>query len=406
MGFWLPEGGAARWRGGHLYVGEKQAVALVRAQGTPLYAYSARTIRQKYAGYLRAFSGCDALVAFAVKACPNAGVLRTLARLGAGMDVVSGGELGRALAVGVPGERIVYSGVGKMREEIKEALRAGILAFNVESEGELELIAELSGKLHRAARVSFRLNPGVDAGTLKGITTGRHADKFGLTAREVLRLAGRICRMHRNMKLTGLSMHIGSQLTRLAPLGRSLGCLRETAARIYKEHGLMLDFLDAGGGLGVAYRFGERVPSVEDYARTVLQELGPGRAPYPVRIIVEPGRSIAADAGVLLATVLYIKTRGARRFLILDAGMNDLMRPALYGAHHEIVPAHTGRRERMQKFDVVGPLCESTDTFAAGRLLPASLKPGDVVAILSAGAYGASMAGTYNSRQLPREIVI
>lgn len=367
--------------------------------GTPFYCYSAQTLRENFGRYREHFSPERALVCFAVKANSNQSVLKLLAGQGAGADVVSGGELKRALLAGIPADRIVFSGVAKTAEEMAYALEQGIFQFNVESEPELERLNGVALSMGLRAAVAFRVNPDIDAGTHEKITTGKAVNKFGIPwtrAPEVYRRASQLA----GIRLQGVAMHIGSQLTELAPFRKAFACLAELT-RSLREQGQEITVLDIGGGLGICYNDGApRPPSLQSYAemaREILDPLG-------CRIVVEPGRSVAGEAGVLVSEVIYVKEGEGVRFLIIDAGMNDLMRPSLYDAYHEIVPvAETDGP--LAACDVVGPICETGDTFVRGVDLPA-LAAGDLVAIKNAGAYGAVMSGTYNTRALVPEVMV
>ncbi len=369
--------------------------------GTPAYVYSTATLAHHYQSFVQAFAPREVSVAYAVKANGSLAVLATLARLGAGADTVSEGEIRRALAAGVPASRIVFSGVGKTDAELAFALNAGVREINIESEPELHRLAAIAAAKGRRPTVALRINPDVGAGGHAKITTGSDDNKFGISSAETLRLYAEAC-SHPQFDVAGLACHIGSQITDLAPLRTAFAAMADLVARIRAE-GLPVRRLDLGGGLGVAYGDGPEPPSPADYARVVLETVGG----LGVELAFEPGRLIAANAGVLLARVIQVHARpGGRRFLVLDAAMNDLLRPALYDAHHAIRPLHRrleGAPERL--YDVVGPVCETGDTFARARLLP-ELAAGDLVALLTAGAYGASMSSEYNSRPLVPEVLV
>ncbi len=370
--------------------------AIAKAVGTPTYVYSAATLRRHYQAMDRAFGERAHLVCYSVKACSTLGVLSLLAREGSGFDIVSGGELYRALAAGALPERIVYSGVGKTAEEITYALDQGILAFNVESEDELTAIASIARRRRARAAVTLRVNPGIGAKTHHHIDTGRSHTKFGIP----LARAAEIYRRHRKtagLRFVGVDCHIGSQMTELGPLTRAV----KEAAALYRTllaEGFALELLDVGGGLGITY-VRETPPEPADYAAAVVRAAGD----LPARLIVEPGRVVVGNAGLLLTRVVYLKDGVGRRFAIVDAGMNDLIRPALYEARHDIAPVKQAAKSRA--FDVVGPICESADVFARGARLPA-LERGDLLAIMSAGAYGMSMGSNYNSRPRPAEVLV
>lgn len=367
--------------------------------GTPLYCYSADTIRERFGAYHEHFGGSSGLVCYAVKANSNQAVIRMLGSLGAGADVVSGGELRRALQAGIPAERIVFSGVAKTGGEMRTALEAGILQFNVESEQELERLNEVALSLGRSAPVAFRVNPDIDAHTHEKITTGRSINKFGIASDRVSAVYARAAALP-GIRVQGIATHIGSQLTELEPFEKAFRYHAELTARLRAE-GHHIEVLDVGGGLGIDYRDGSaRPPALADLAALAHEVLDP----LGCRILVEPGRSVVGEAGVLVARVVYVKTGGSVRFLILDAGMNDLLRPSLYDAHHEIVAVCEKSGEPL-KCDVVGPICETGDTFARGIELP-RLEAGDLVALRNAGAYGAVMASTYNTRALIAEVLV
>ena len=370
------------------------------AVGTPFYAYSATTIRERIGMLQIALRGMDAHICYAVKANPNLGLLKLMGDAGIGADIVSVGELRRALRAGIPPARIVFSGVGKHEDELFEALAVGVGRYNVESRDELELLQQLAARQEAVAHVAVRINPGVDAGTHAKISTGRAQDKFGVSAGEARTWfadAGRFT----NLRLDGLHVHIGSQILQPAPFREAL---QRIAAlwRELREAGHAIDSIDVGGGLGVCYRAGHDRPlPVGDYVAIVREALDG----FDGRILFEPGRYLVADAGMLVTRVIRVKRGDGRDFLVLDAAMNDLQRPALYGAWHDIVPLHDDAARGQAVYDVVGPVCETGDTFARERAMPAC-RAGDLVAIAGAGAYGASMASTYNSRPLPAELLL
>ena len=374
--------------------------ALAEKVGTPFYCYSTATLERHYRVFAESFPK-GTLVAFSVKANGNIGVLKTLARLGAGADVVSGGELRRALHVGIPGERIVFSGVGKTRAEMKLALEAGIYQFNVESEPELEALSEVASAMGKTAPITFRINPDVDPKTHAKITTGTAETKFGVPwsrARAAYARAGAL----KGIKVVGIDVHIGSQIVDLEPFERAFGKVVQLAMQL-RADGHEISRLDLGGGLGVPYILNnEPPPDPSAYGRMATKVTGG----LGCQLILEPGRLIAANAGILVARVLYIKRGEEKTFAILDAGMNDLIRPALYDSHHEIVrvdePSPDAARRR---YDVVGPVCETSDIFAADRDLP-ELKSGGLVAILTTGAYGAVMSSAYNARPPAPEVLV
>jgi diaminopimelate decarboxylase len=389
------------YRQGALHAEDVDLRRLADEVGTPFYCYSSATLERHYQVFAEAFADTDALVCYAMKANSNQAVLRTLARLGAGMDIVSEGELRRALAAGVPGERIVFSGVGKTRAEMAFALDSRTLCFNVESEPELEALSEVALSKGMQAPVSIRINPDVDAKTHRKISTGRSENKFGIPigrAREVYAHAARM----KGIAITGVDMHIGSQITDLEPFDNAAALLAELARDLMAD-GHRLHHIDLGGGLGVPYREdNEPPPDPQAYARIIkrhTRDLG-------LRLVFEMGRMIAGNAGVLVTRVVYVKQGADRTFLIVDAAMNDLIRPTLYDAHHDIKPvAEPGRDAARMVADVVGPVCETGDYLALSRDMPAA-RAGDLLAIMTAGAYGAVQANTYNTRLLVPEVLV
>lgn len=378
-------------------------VALTRladAVGTPFYCYSTATLTRHYRVFAEAFAGEKALVCYAVKANSNQAVLRTLADLGAGMDIVSAGELARALAAGVPGHKIVFSGVGKTREEMAAALDAGILCFNLESEPELEALSEVAQSRGQVAPVSVRVNPDVDARTHAKISTGKSENKFGIPisrAREVYAHAAKLP----GIVVRGVDMHIGSQITDLEPFDNAAALLAELA-RDLMAAGHKLHHIDFGGGLGIPYRHDDPPPpDPKAYAEVITRHTrGLG-----LELVFEIGRMIAGNAGILVTRVVYVKHGEGKTFVIVDAGLNDLIRPTLYEAHHDIIPVVRAADAGTITADVVGPVCESGDYLALGRRLP-EVKAGDLLAVMTAGAYGAVQACTYNTRPLVPEVLV
>jgi diaminopimelate decarboxylase len=392
-----PAPDAFAYREGLLHAEAVPLDAIAAEVGTPCYVYAANAIRARYHALQRAFAHRDALVCYALKANSNLAVVRLLANAGAGADTVSGGEVRRALAAGVPPRRIVLAGVAKTDDEIRLALAEGILQLNVESVPELRRIGEIAAGMGRTAPVALRVNPDVAAGTHDRISTGRRDDKFGIAydrAREAYALAAGL----EGIEPVGLHLHIGSQITRLEPFGqayaRGVDLFRDLRAA-----GIPLRRLDLGGGFGVRYRDERPIDPAELAALVDRVTAG-----LDCALILEPGRYLVAEAGVLVARVTYVKETDARRFLLLDAGMNTLIRPMLYGAHHEILPVRRSA-DAPAPVDVAGPICESTDVFARDRLLP-PLRAGDLVAFTGAGAYGAVMASDYNSRPRAAEILV
>lgn len=381
-----------------LHCDDVDLAGLADRVGTPFYCYSAAAIRARFGAY-REYFGEGGLVCYAVKANSNQAVLRLLAGLGAGADVVSAGELQRALEAGIPAERIVFSGVAKTADEMRYALEKGIFQFNVESEPELEQLDAVARSLGTRAPVAFRINPDIDARTHEKITTGKAVNKFGVPASRALEVYARAAALP-GIRVQGIATHIGSQLTQLEPFEQAFHAHAELC-RALRAAGHDISVLDVGGGLGIDYHDGAAPPpALADYAalaRRILDPLG-------CRVLVEPGRSVVGEAGVLVSRVIYVKQGEQTRFLIIDAGMNDLLRPSLYGARHEILPLRRGAAE-LRPHDVVGPICETGDTFARGLELP-PLAAGDLVAIGNAGAYGAVMASTYNTRPLVPEVLV
>lgn len=375
---------------------------IVEAVGTPVYVYSSATLERHYTVLRDALTGeglKDPLIAFAVKANSNVAVLRTLASLGAGADVVSEGEVRRALAAGVPPERIVFSGVGKTEGEIAFAVETGVAEINVESEPELHLVNRVAQQIGKRATVAIRVNPDVEAGGHAKISTGKADNKFGVSFSEAERLYANASNMA-GVRPAGVACHIGSQITDLAPMEAAFGKMRGLVERL-KGEGLSVERLDLGGGLGVPYFNQPEPPGVVAYA-AMIRRVTKG---LDVQLAFEPGRMIAANAGVLVARVNHVNERPeGRKFLVLDAAMNDLLRPAMYDAYHDIRPV-APRAGAPVTYDVVGPVCETGDTFTRDRALP-PLEAGDLVAFMSAGAYGAAMASEYNSRLLVPEVLV
>lgn len=389
------------YQSGSLHAEDVALADIAATVGTPFYCYSAATLTRHYRLFTGALSPLPHLVCFAIKSLSNLAVLKLLGDLGAGMDVVSGGEYRRAKAAGVPGDRIVFSGVGKTREEMRLALDGGIRQFNVESEPELLALSEVAASLGRRAPIAIRVNPDVDAKTHEKIATGKKENKFGIPiarAREVYALAATLP----GIEVMGVDVHIGSQLTELAPFEAAFTLVRELTLAL-RADGHSIRRLDLGGGLGIPYtRSNEAPPLPMDYGAMIKRVLGD----LEVEIEIEPGRLISGNSGVLVSRVIWVKQGEGRDFLILDAAMNDLVRPSMYGAHHDIVAvAEPPAGAPTQPYDVVGPVCETGDTFAKARELPL-LAEGDLVAFRSAGAYGAVMASEYNSRPLVPEVLV
>ncbi|MDX1781213.1 MAG: diaminopimelate decarboxylase [Thalassovita sp.] len=389
------------YKDGALYA-EDVPVAEIAAQvGTPFYCYSTATLLRHFRLFDEALAGLNHVVCYAMKAASNQAILKTLAEAGAGMDVVSGGEYARAIAAGVPGDRIVFSGVGKTREEMRAALEGGIRQFNLESEPEMEALNEVALSMGVQAPVAVRVNPDVDAKTHAKIATGKSENKFGIPiarAREVYARAADLP----GLRVVGIDVHIGSQLTDLEPFRLAYRKVAELTQAL-REDGHDIHRLDLGGGLGIPYaRSNEAPPLPIEYGTMIREELGH----LGCEIEIEPGRLIAGNAGIMVSRVVYVKSGEGRDFLILDGAMNDLVRPAMYEAHHDIIPViEPAAGAEQQPYDIVGPVCETGDTFAKQRMMP-PLAAGDLVAFRSAGAYGAVMASEYNTRPLIPEVLV
>ncbi|CCB63288.1 MULTISPECIES: diaminopimelate decarboxylase [unclassified Hyphomicrobium] len=390
-----------QYKSGLLHAEDVSLARIADEVGTPFYCYSTATLVRHYEVLSKAFKGQNALICFAVKANSNQAVLKTMARLGAGMDVVSEGELRRARAAGVPASKIIFAGVGKTRGEMAYALEEGILGFNVESEPELKALSEVANAMGRTASIAIRVNPDVDAKTHAKISTGKAENKFGVPYADARRLYAEAAKLP-GIKISGIHMHIGSQITDLAPF-RDAFRLMADLARDLKGDGLGLEHLDIGGGLGVPYRGANDIPPTPDeYAAVVKETLGP----LGLKIVMEPGRMIVGNAGVLVTKVTYVKEGTDKTFTIIDAAMNDLIRPTLYEAYHDIWPVVEARSELAPiQQDIVGPVCETGDFLAEDRALP-PLEAGDLISVMTAGAYGAVMSSTYNSRLLIPEVLV
>ena len=388
------------YRDGELYAEDVRIADIAASVGTPFYLYSTATLTRHFQLFDEALSGMDHMVCYAMKAASNQAILKTLAELGAGMDVVSGGEYARAKAAGVPGDKIVFSGVGKTRAEIHQVLEGGIRQFNVESEPEMQIISEVATHLGKTAPITVRVNPDVDAKTHEKIATGKSENKFGIPiakAREVYAEAASLP----GIEVIGIDVHIGSQLTDLAPYELAYQKVAELTEQL-RADGHTITRLDLGGGLGIPYaRSNEAPPLPSEYGALIKRTVGH----LGCEIEIEPGRLIAGNAGILVSRVIYVKQGEGRQFLILDGAMNDLIRPAMYDAYHDIVPViEPEPGVDQQPYDIVGPVCESGDTFAKNRMMP-PLADGDLVAFRSAGAYGAVMSSEYNTRPLVPEVL-
>jgi diaminopimelate decarboxylase len=385
------------YRGSELFVEDVSVKELAAEVGVPAYVYSARTLRRHYKVFDQALAGTDHLICFAVKALSNLSVLKLLAAMGSGFDIVSQGELARCLRAGADPRKIVFSGVGKTAEEIAAALNAGILMFNIESRPELHQIAAIARRLDKRAPVSLRVNPDLDPGTHPHISTGHRTSKFGVPLTQLDEYY-REAKAFKELEVVGLSTHIGSQITESDPF-REAGEKLAGAVRALWAKGIELKYLDLGGGVGVPYR--DESVELADYSSAILKPL----RPLNLRLIAEPGRVIAGNAGILLTRVLYIKETDVKRFIVIDGAMNDLIRPALYDAYHAIWPVEKREAADLVVADVVGPVCESGDFFARDRLLPLP-RAGDLLAVMGAGAYGFVMASNYNSRPRPPEVLV
>ncbi|MDF1599235.1 diaminopimelate decarboxylase [Mesorhizobium sp. YIM 152430] len=389
------------YRNGVLHAEDVSLLDIAAEVGTPFYCYSTATLERHYTVFADAFADMDALVCYAMKANSNQAVLKTLAKLGAGADVVSEGELRRALAAGIPADKIVFSGVGKTAGEMDFALQAGIHCFNVESEPELELLSERAQAAGKIAQISLRINPDVDAKTHSKISTGKAENKFGIAlarARDTYRRAAGLP----GLRIVGVDTHIGSQITELQPFDDAIALMVELAGQLQAD-GHRIEHIDVGGGLGIPYRIDNAPPPLPDaYAQMVRRRL----KPLGLKVIFEPGRLIAGNAGILVSQIVFLKEGDAKNFLIVDAAMNDLIRPTLYDAFHDIRPVveQPSDAPRM-KVDIVGPVCETGDYLGHDRDLP-KMKAGDLICVSTAGAYGAVQAGTYNTRLLVPEMLV
>jgi diaminopimelate decarboxylase len=385
------------YRNGHYHAEDVPLRRIAEDIGTPFYCYSRSAIDANYRAFRDALKDLDALVCYAVKANSNQAIIAQLARLGAGADVVSEGELRRALAAGIPADKIVYSGVAKTAREIRFALASSIGLFNVESEQELNAISAAAVELGATARIAFRINPDVDAGTHEKISTGKLENKFGIGL-DIARMAYDKARSLPGIEVHGVDLHIGSQIMDVAPFVDAFSRTADLVKQL-RADGHTIDTIDLGGGLGIDYGEGE-APPLDDYARVIRDTVGK----LGCHIIVEPGRSLVGNAGILVGSVIYTKTSGSSHFLIIDAAMNDFLRPSMYDAYHPIVGGdENGATE--QVYDIVGPVCETGDTFARRRRLPEQ-QPGDLVVIEACGAYGSVMASTYNTRPLIPEVMV
>jgi diaminopimelate decarboxylase len=388
------------YRDGQLYCEGVAVSELVAAYGTPLYVYSRGALVGRYREIDEALAPLDRLIAFSVKSNGNLSILKLLAAEGAGADIVSGGELYRARLAGVPADRIVYSGVGKTVHELAAALEAGIYGFNVESEGELRALSELASAMGRRAPVALRINPDIEPSTPHVYTrTGHRETKFGIPSEDAIRLY-RLAAELPGLEVRGIDVHIGSQILDVEPYRQALLHVLELVEELRAE-GFALEYLDLGGGFGVTYEEAPEGPTARDFAEAIVPHLATAR----LKLVIEPGRYISGPAGVLLTRVLYVKQMGRKTFVITDAGMNDLLRPSHYGGYHRIEPAERHPERGVVRVDVVGPICESGDFLALDRPIEA-VEPGEILVVRTAGAYGFSMASTYNARPRPAEVLV
>ena len=390
------------YRNGEMFAEGVPVKRIAKEVGTPAYVYSLATLKRHFQVFDRAFSAVPHIVCFSVKANSNIALLRAFAKEGGGFDIVSGGELFRALRAGADPKKIVFSGVGKKKDEIEYALKSGILMFNVESEDEMVTLNEIAGGIGKKAPISLRINPDVDPQTHPYISTGMKKAKFGVDIKRSLENYKKAVSMP-NLEVVGVDCHIGSQLTSLSPFVDALARVREYLDRVLvgslKKEGVQIRYLDLGGGLGISYK-DERPPHPEEYARAIIQ----GLEGLDVTLILEPGRVIVGNAGILITEVQYIKETDEKKFVIVDGGMNDLIRPALYGSYQAIQPVVEKNSAKIVA-DVVGPICESGDFFAKDREI-ARPRRGDLLAVMSAGAYGFTMASNYNSHPKPPEVLV
>ena len=389
------------FKDGEMFAEDVALRKIAQEVGTPCYVYSTATFERHYNVFAKSFDGIEALVAYSVKANSNIGILATLARLGAGADVVSAGELQRALTAGIPADKIVFSGVGKTAPEMRAALSAGIRVFNVESLPELYVLNDVAAEMDLKAPIAFRVNPDVTAGGHEKISTGKKENKFGIAWAQAEQAYAEAAALE-NIEIVGVDVHIGSQIDDLAPFEKAIAKVGELISRL-RNNGYNIRSFDIGGGLGIPYGDNSKTPPPPHLYGAMVKRL---TADMNVEMIFEPGRMISGNAGILLSEVLYVKEGADRQFLIVDAAMNDLLRPALYDAYHEIEPVMApGGDYNEVTYDVVGPICESGDTFTKARDLP-EMKAGDLIVMHSAGAYGASQASQYNTRPLVPEVLV
>lgn len=386
-----------RYKNNSLYVEDVPVKELINAFGTPLYVYSYSTLMRHFKAYDDAFDGVKHLICYALKANSNSAILRIFAKNGGGADIVSGGELFRAIRAGIPPRKIVYAGVGKTEEEIRYALRSGILMFNVESESEVYEIDRIAGDMGVKAPIALRVNPDIDPETHPYISTGLRKHKFGIPIEDALEYYRSIKKL-KNLEIVGIHKHIGSQITKVSPFTEALKKVLLLLDELTK-HGIVIKYLDIGGGLGITYR-----DEVSPLPRDLAKHLLPLIKERQLLLIVEPGRSIVGNAGILVTKVLYLKKGEDKEFVIVDAGMNDLVRPSFYGSYHHIQPIEKKRRKTTIA-DIVGPICESSDFLAKDREIP-QVRQGEFLAVMSAGAYSFSMSSNYNSRPRAAEVLV
>lgn len=387
-----------KYKNNNLYCETIKVEDIAKKVGTPFYLYSYKTLLNHYKKLVAAFRSIKPLICYSMKANSNLSICRALVKAGSGLDIVSGGELFKALKVGANPKKIVYAGVGKTEAEIEQAVKAKIFCFNVESEAELKTIDSVAGRLNKTISVSIRVNPGVKADTHHYITTGSMINKFGLdfSSTQNILLSRR---NYPNLKFIGLHFHIGSQITEARPYVEALNKIINFI-KVLNRRGIEIEYLNIGGGLGIIYK-GEKPQTAQEFARAILPLLKPLRQ----KIILEPGRFIAGNSGILVTKVVYIKDTPVKKFVIVDAGMNDLIRPSLYDAYHEILPLAQPSDKRQEAVDIVGPICESGDFFAKDRVMPL-LKSGDLLAVMGSGAYGFSMSSNYNARLRAEEVMV
>lgn len=385
------------YKNGVLHAEDVAITEIAKQVGTPFYCYSTATLTRHFKVFSEAFSEVNATICFAVKANSNLAVINTLAKLGAGGDCVSMGEIMRCLAAGIPAGKIVFSGIGKTKEELAFALKNDIMQINIESEAELESLNEVAIAMGKKAKVAFRINPDIAAGTHDKISTGRKEDKFGIAWESALDIYDKAGQME-GIEVRGVATHIGSQLTNLTPFQNAFAKVKGLVLEL-RARGHNITRLDLGGGLGIPYK-NQEIPSPAEYAEMTIREV----KELGCDLVFEPGRLICGNAGILVSEVIYLKRTGHRDFLIIDAGMNDLIRPTLYDAYHEIIPVNECSGERIP-MDIVGPICETGDVFAKDRLLP-EMDAGDLVAMRSCGAYGAVMSSEYNTRPVIPEVMV